>query len=133
MKQKNKFQPTILVIENNLATQKELAKKFEKAGYIVLVAANGGEGLRELHKKPDVVVIDLFLPNMNSMSFLGFKDANPQFRDIPLFFVSSIDKPEELQQAYGPSAKGYFDPSQMKSEGIVKELEEFLKQERDKK
>ena len=56
---------TILIIENEVDVARLLRYNFSKAGFSVLVAGNGIEGLEIARKHhPDLIVLDLLLPEM---------------------------------------------------------------------
>ena len=65
---------TILVVEDDSSMQRLLMYYLEKAGYEVVTAENGEEGLERMEeKKPDVVITDLMM---------AFKDGFELCRDI---------------------------------------------------
>lgn len=62
-------------------------------GYCVLLARDGQEAmdvLREYH--PDVILLDLIMPNMDGFQFLERKNQGPtEFHDIPVVVISACD------------------------------------------
>ena len=57
---------TILIIEDDAAMLRGLKDNFEFKGYCVLTAADGEEGLNTaLNKKPDLIILDIMLPEIN--------------------------------------------------------------------
>src|SRR3954451_9979583 len=74
----------ILVIDDDLPLRGMLAAALRQAGFQVLLAGDGAEGHRALLiHKPDVIVLDLAMPNVNGWDFLqklkepGFLGALP--------------------------------------------------------
>lgn len=74
----------ILVIDDDLPLRGMLAAALRQAGFQVLLAGDGAEGHRALMiHKPDVIVLDLAMPNVNGWDFLqklketGFLGALP--------------------------------------------------------
>ena len=62
---------TILIVEDETAMLQALGDKFTKAGYNVLTACDGVEGLElALDKKPDLIMLDVIMPKMDGMTFL---------------------------------------------------------------
>jgi CheY-like chemotaxis protein len=60
--------------------------------YRVLRAADGEEGLRVLREhRPDAVLLDLVMPNMDGFRFLEVKSQEPELRDIPVIVISAKD------------------------------------------
>jgi len=66
------MKPLILVIDDEEAIRLFLAATLEDENYEVITAATGGEGL-ELAKDriPDLVLLDLMLPDMSGIQVLG--------------------------------------------------------------
>lgn len=122
---KKKFAPVVLIIEDNLEKQQNLKKELTQAGFSVLVASNGGEGLRELHKKPDMVILDMFLPRMNAFHFLEFKDTNPNLRDIPMYILSDTQKESEVKEAFGQSAIQMFHTKE-EQQGMIEKIKKSI-------
>ena len=61
----------ILVVDDESLIRWTLQKKLEKAGYEVLLAETGGEGLRKIiEEAPDLALIDINLPEMNGFEVL---------------------------------------------------------------
>ncbi len=62
---------TILIIEDELVLAKNIAKFFEKAGFLVEVAHDGATGLQTaLRIQPDVVIVDFQLPRMDGLEVI---------------------------------------------------------------
>jgi two-component system alkaline phosphatase synthesis response regulator PhoP len=58
----------VLVVDDEADTLHLLEVKFKKAGYEVLTAAGGDEGIEKSHQEvPDVVVLDLLMPGINGL------------------------------------------------------------------
>ncbi|MBX2999717.1 MAG: response regulator [Caldilineaceae bacterium] len=61
-------------------------------GYQVLRAKNGRQALQVLTQdRPDVVILDLLMPEMDGFQLLAQKNADPALREIPVIIVSSQD------------------------------------------
>src|SRR4051794_17260450 len=75
---------TVLVVEDNLAMRLLVTYNLEAAGFRVVVAATGREGLElAAREEPDVVLLDLMLPDVG-----GFEVAE-QLRNVPVVFMSA--------------------------------------------
>ena len=75
---------SVLVIDDDLPLRGMLAAALRQAGFQVLLAGDGAEGHRALTiHKPDVIILDLAMPNMNGWDFLqklketGYLGARP--------------------------------------------------------
>lgn len=81
----------ILIIEDSITTRQSLKLTLEKAGYQVLQAQDGREGLDRFQQQPDVrcVVCDLEMPGMNGFEFLRQRQQIAPLADIPVLILSS--------------------------------------------
>jgi signal transduction histidine kinase/DNA-binding response OmpR family regulator len=84
--------PTVLVIEDDPAAQELLRVHLEGAGYGVVVTGNGRQGLEWLSQvRPDAVILDILLPEMDGWEILQRLKADPATRSIPVMVVSVVD------------------------------------------
>jgi CheY-like chemotaxis protein len=61
-------------------------------GYRVLLARDGAEALAILSEcRPDVILLDLVMPNMDGFQLIEAKSQDPALRDIPVVVISARD------------------------------------------
>ncbi len=61
-------------------------------GYRVLRASDGRQALETLRRlHPDVVLLDLIMPEMNGFQFLAIKNRDPELRQVPVILISARD------------------------------------------
>jgi len=87
----------ILIIEDDIS-QAELLKNFISMwGYKINVVHDGIEGLNAVNDfKPDLILLDIYLPNKPGLEILREIRNNPQMDLIPVF-VMSADSSEEIK------------------------------------
>jgi two-component system NtrC family sensor kinase len=90
---------TVLVIDDSATLRDEFTKALEPAGYIVLTAANGEEGLQvAADQRPDAVVVDGMLPGIDGATVIRRVRLDAALRGIPcLLLTASEDKGSELR------------------------------------
>jgi CheY-like chemotaxis protein len=79
------------------------------------VAHNGLEALEILRgnngspplARPNVVLLDLHMPQMNGIEFLEAVRADPTLSDLVIFVLTTSDAPEDKAQAYRHHVAGY--------------------------
>lgn len=85
-------QPTLLVIDDSPTQARGYARFLENHGLNVLVATTGTEGLRlATSLVPDVVLLDLRLPDLDGTDVCRRLKADPQTQHIPVFMFSAVD------------------------------------------
>lgn len=84
--------PSVLVIEDDPAAQQLLRRHLEGAGYDVLTTASGKQGLAWLAEvRPDAVLLDILLPDLDGWEILQRAKSDPRTRSIPIMVVSVVD------------------------------------------
>ena len=84
--------PGVLVIEDDPAAQELLRLHLEGAGYGVVVTASGRQALAWLTKmRPDAVLLDIMLPDLDGWEILQRLKGDPATRTVPVMVVSVVD------------------------------------------
>ncbi|AVR98637.1 response regulator [Pseudoduganella armeniaca] len=93
---------TILVVDDSGTMVLSLKNNLEIAGFTVVTASDGVKGLEKLTAapKPDLIITDINMPNMNGIEFIGKARAMPGFRFTPILVLTT-----ESQQARRDEAK----------------------------
>ncbi|MBD2108869.1 response regulator [Nodosilinea sp. FACHB-13] len=101
---------TVLVVDDAVTSRRTLALSLERAGYRVLQARDGQEGLEQLEQNPTVglVVCDIEMPNMNGFEFLTARRQNPALAQIPTLMLTSRSNNKHRWLAMQLGATDYF-------------------------
>lgn len=88
---------TILCIEDEPALLEDLAEALTDAGYHVLQARNGEEGLEMIKDhRPDLVISDISMPRMDGYGLLKeVRQNNRQLAQMPFIFLSALSARDE--------------------------------------
>ena len=82
--------PTILVIEDYADTREMMSSLLRKSGYHVIEAEDGIEGLLKASGScPDLIIMDLALPEMDGVETARRIHEMPKLSRIPIFVVSA--------------------------------------------
>lgn len=83
---------TILIVEDNEKNMKLARDILQAKGYATLEAVNGTDGVRlALERRPDLVLMDIQLPDINGIEAFGRIRANPDTAAIPIVaFTASV-------------------------------------------
>ena len=72
-----------------------LTQEFTEAGYHVRIAANGREAIAEVRReRPDLIVLDVMMPEMNGFDVAAVLKNDPQTMDIPIVILSIVQDRE---------------------------------------
>ena len=88
--------PLVLVVDDEKSLVLIAQRVLQKEGFDVITASNGAEGLsRALESLPDVIVLDIVMPEMNGYEVCQKLQANENTCGIPIIFLSvkgSVDE-----------------------------------------
>ena len=80
----------VLVIDDDLPLRGMLAAALRQHGFQVLLAGDGAEGQRALKiHHPDVILLDLAMPNVNGWDFLQRLKETGHLGSVPIIVVSA--------------------------------------------
>jgi signal transduction histidine kinase/CheY-like chemotaxis protein/uncharacterized protein (UPF0335 family) len=82
----------ILLVEDDDVQRERVREWLEGQPWIVQEAANGREALARLQaEKPDVILLDLMMPEMDGFAVVAALQKQPEWRDIPVIVITSLD------------------------------------------
>jgi len=88
----------ILIVEDESSIAGLLQDRLRGEGYQVTIAYTGEEAVRDIkERKPDVITLDIHLPDANGMNILAGIKANPDTKAIPVIIISSSDEGENAK------------------------------------
>lgn len=96
--------PHIIVIEDEPHSARLALMLLRRAGYEVSVAEDGEGGLTTtLDHQPDLVLVDLGLPDMDGQTVVGLLRQQPGMAETPIvaFTAWPLDRATEMAEAYG--------------------------------
>ncbi len=83
---------SILVVEDHPPTREFVAESLMHRGYLVDIAADGATARAKVAKSiPELVILDLILPDVSGFDLLAQWRANPSTADMPVFVLTSKD------------------------------------------
>ena len=88
---------TILVVDDEPVVVEITKRKLEERGYEVMTAGDGIEAFARLKTKiPDLILLDIQMPNMNGYTFVMERAKIPEFASIPVVVLTAYNEMEPL-------------------------------------
>jgi signal transduction histidine kinase/DNA-binding response OmpR family regulator len=82
---------TVLVIDDERASRETIGSALAEEGYAVITAAGGRDGLRLVReRRPDAVVLDVIMPDVDGWAVLRALKADPELAEIPVILVTVL-------------------------------------------
>ncbi len=116
----------ILIVEDDVIIQSAYRMVLGLEGHDVRAAPDGVEGLRLAEEfEPDLVLLDMLMPNMNGLEFLRAYNLKLAHPDVKVIVFSNIAVPDDIEGALELGASRYL----TKSEFTPKQMVAIIKQE----
>jgi len=109
----------ILLIEDDKFLGKIINKKLLKEGYTVIRATDGEQGVLKVEEQnPDLILLDIVLPEMNGFEVLAKLKSSPALAKIPVIILSNLGAKDEIKKGLDLGAddylvKAHFNPSEI--------------------
>jgi signal transduction histidine kinase len=101
-------QPVILVVDDNPRNLQVISTMLTANGYKVIVASSGSSALKSLEmREPDLVLLDIMMPDMNGFEVCGIIKTNEQWKDIPVVFLTAKTDLSDIIQGFKLGAVDY--------------------------
>ena len=99
---------TILTVDDSASMRQMVKITLSGAGYQVAEADNGADGLTKAKASPaNMVVTDLNMPVMDGLTFIRELRKLPEYRGVPIIFLSTESDAGVKQQAKEAGATGW--------------------------
>ena len=117
----------ILVVEDNLDNYELVRTILELAGYDTFLAVNGRDGVNAaLKQKPDLILMDMSLPEMDGWNATKLIRQNPETAHIPMIALTVHTLPVERRRALEAGVDAYL-PKPYDAGQLIRLVEGTLK------
>jgi CRP-like cAMP-binding protein/AmiR/NasT family two-component response regulator len=98
----------VLIIEDNLDLLDNTAELLELSNYRVYKASGGKMGIEyALENKPDIILCDIMMPDMDGYGVLHIVQNNPELQHIPFIFLSAKTELRDIRKGMSLGADDY--------------------------
>jgi DNA-binding response OmpR family regulator len=118
----------ILVVEDDKFLRELISRKLKGENYEVVEAIDGEEGLKKARQdKPDVILLDLILPEMDGFEVLAKLKENSAVSAIPVIILSNLGEKEDVEKGLKLGAVDYLVKAHFTPGEIVEKINKVLK------
>jgi PAS domain S-box-containing protein len=118
---------TILVVEDERATRAALAYVLKRAGFAVREAESAAEAVSRLEDRPDLILLDVGLPDADGYAFCRRLKDDPATASVPVLLLSGLGaRSEERVHGFDCGADGYLAKPAEKAE-LVAQVKALLR------
>ena len=91
----------ILVLDYDVAMVNLLATVLETEGFTALKTQSANQALEVIEDdRPDLILLDVMMPEMDGFRFLAMVRSNPETHAIPVIILTPTDDPREVARCY---------------------------------
>ena len=109
--------PTILVIDDNDDNLLLLSYALEDMGYFIVKGSCGGDAIDLAAKHaPDLILLDILLPDMNGMTVIGHLRRQPGMQTVPIIAVTALARTVERAKIIAAGFTAYISKPYMLEE-----------------
>ena len=119
----------ILIIEDEPEQIQLISMRLKANGYEVISANTAKEGLRATgEEKPDLILLDILLPDMNGLEVAESLKADNMTKDIPIIAITAVGT-QDIEEQCRNAGIGGFLRKPYESQDLVKKIKEYLEGE----
>lgn len=118
----------LLLAEDNEFVQRMYGRVFQQADFEVTQATDGAQAVQlaqQIH--PDVIILDVMMPNMSGLDALKAIKADSGLVNIPVIMLSAHDDESLMMQALNLGANRYLLKSSLEPDAIINIIRSVVK------
>jgi CheY-like chemotaxis protein len=117
---------TILLADDSITIQKVVELTFSEADYRVICVSSGGQALKKIAEvRPDVILLDVIMPEKNGYEVCEQLKRNPSTAGIPVLLLTGTFEPFDRKRAETAGANGHL-TKPFESQALVARVEELI-------
>ena len=116
----------ILIVDDDRLTRAILQHNVVLAGYDTIVALNGQEAMQKIKEvTPDLIVVDLVMPDMNGFELCRRIRSNEQTQNTPVIVVTALQSKTDVEEAKLAGADACL-TKPIKAEEFINHLKKYV-------
>ena len=117
---------SVMVVEDNAENREMMRRQLSKAGWRVIEAENGCRALEVLEvEQPDVILLDLMMPEMDGFEFISELRQRPEWRAIPVIVLTAKDLTQEDQERLDGQTQRILQKGSYNRQTLLSEVSHF--------
>ena len=117
----------LLVVEDDASLREMLRRRLEKEGWTVIEAENGRVALERMtERQPDLILLDLMMPEMDGFQFLDEIRKHDDWRSIPVIVVTAKELTPEDRQRLNGSVEKILQKGAYSREDLIREVRDLV-------
>lgn len=117
----------ILLVEDDDTLAEVYRQRLELEGFDVVRSNNGEQALKDaVEQHPDLILLDVMMPNLNGFDVLDILRNSPQTRNIHIIMLTALSQPKDAERAKELGADDFLVKSQVVIGDVVARIKHHL-------
>lgn len=117
----------ILIVEDDEFLRSLTAKRLEKEGYALAIAADGEAAVATAQtEQPSLILLDLLLPIMNGFDALEKIRQIDSLKSVPVIVFSNLGQKEDIERAKGLGANDFLIKANFTLDDVIEKVKSYL-------
>lgn len=119
----------IMIVEDDVFVMDIYVTKLSQVGFEVVEASDGAEALKKLKsdpQKPDMILLDIIMPNMDGITALKKIRSEEEFKKIPIILLSNLSQKEKIEESFGLGAQDYLIKSHFTPSEVLEKINKYI-------
>ena len=118
---------TVMIVDDDAATRRDLKQYLESSGWKVIAAVDGEDAMSKLQNSvPSLFIVDLYMPNMDGFALIEKLRSMPDTSHIPIVVLSAAYLSPEQKRFLQPRIQQYFSKGTSDLNAIQDEIERLV-------
>lgn len=120
---------SILIVEDDSFVVDIYRKKLQEEGFSILEAPDGKkawEKLQDKNSRPDLILLDIIMPEMNGLDLLKKIKADAELHKIPVILLTNMSQKEDIDTGLELGAKDYLIKSHFTPGEVLSKIKSVL-------
>jgi len=121
----------ILLVEDDSFLSKMYVDKLSQGDeFSVIAVESGKEGLASMQKKkPDLILLDIILPDINGIQVLKKMKNDDTLKSIPVLMLTNLNEKDYINEALALGADGYLIKAHFTPNEVIDKIRQILREE----
>ena len=116
---------TVLIVDDNPEMHRLYRTALHRSGYRLMAASTGAEALLAMSMRlPDLILLDLAMPEMDGVAFLQVLRNEPEWRQVPVIVITAFGTTDDLEMTKRLGVAGHL----VKAAFSIKQLRAQIEQ-----
>ncbi len=116
----------ILLIEDDSFLRELMSEKLRNAGYNVIEAADGNDGLKKIQKElPALILLDLILPGIDGFDLLRAFRKELKI-EVPIIVLSNLGNKDDIDRVMAAGANDYLIKAHFTPTDVLERMKKFF-------